>query len=135
MRLLAQAAKKHGDLEDADRYLASVDAIDDDTDPLVASRVYSFYGGYHRAFDDRLGQPTALEMAVAIAEGTPSKELAMALATLSTSTDGSRSIDSSLALARRAVDVAVAADAGVEEAYARWALVTRCGILVNAVRL
>ena len=123
LRLLAEAAAKHGDFQRSDRYLlAALDALDDDTDPLVASRVYASYGLYIRVFDGRLEQSKALEMAVAIAEGRPSKELAMALAHLADRTRWTRSIDAAVALARRAVDVAVAADCPEEHAYALWSL-------------
>ena len=45
LRLLAEAAPNHGDFDRSDRYLlAALDALDDDTDPLVASRVYASYG-------------------------------------------------------------------------------------------
>jgi DNA-binding CsgD family transcriptional regulator len=123
MRLLAQSAARHGDVERADRYLlAALDALDDATDPRVASRVYASYGQYNKQFEGRLEQTKALEMAVSIVDGTPSKELAMALATLSSRSLSSPSMGSAVTLASRAVEVAIAADCPVEHAYALWAL-------------
>jgi DNA-binding NarL/FixJ family response regulator len=123
LRLLADAAEDHGDYVRSDRYLlAALRALDDDTDPLVASRVYSSYGEHNKQLDDDLEQPKALEMAVAIVDGTPSKELSMALAHLSERTQWLRSTELGLTLARRAVEVAVAAQCPAEQAYGMWAV-------------
>ena len=123
LRLLAGTAEAHGEFDRADRYIvAALDALEDDSDPLLASRVYATYGAHYQEFRDGFDQRKALEMAVAYAEGQPSQELAKALTALARWQYGRSPMTGIIDMLARAVDVAASADCPDERAEALWFL-------------
>ena len=84
----------------------ALDLVDDDTDPLLASRVYSSYATLCFEFEGRLGHREAVDRAIAYAEGPPSEELATALLTMANRQQRQGHLRDALAYADRAVDVA-----------------------------
>ncbi len=123
LRLLAETTEGHGEFDRADRYIfAALAALDGESDPLLASRVYATYGSYYKEFREGLDQRKALEMAVAYAEGRPSEELAKSLTALGRWQYGRSPMSPVLELAARAVEVAEAADCPPELVEALWLL-------------
>jgi DNA-binding CsgD family transcriptional regulator len=83
LRLLCEVCDAHGERNRSVRYvLAALEELAEDSDPLLASRVYSTYGLSPAQFAGRDSQREVLEKAVQCAEGEPSQELAKALYSL-----------------------------------------------------
>ena len=83
VRLLAEACKEHGEHDRAGVLMReALELVDDDTDRLLASRVYSSYAVLCEEFEGQLGHREALERAIEYAAGPPSEELASALSTM-----------------------------------------------------
>jgi DNA-binding CsgD family transcriptional regulator/tetratricopeptide (TPR) repeat protein len=141
LRLLADAAQGHGDLERADRYMAAaLDALDRQSDPLLASRVYSTYADRYRQLPGRLDRKEALELAVTYAQGEPSEELAKALITRGLWNYTRAPYRPAVDLATQARDVAVAVGSPGEHTQALWLLGTslfflgHCGDGIGSLR-
>ena len=60
----------------------ALELVDDDTDRLLASRVYSSYAVLCEEFEGQMRHHEALELAIEYAAGPPSEELASALSTM-----------------------------------------------------
>ena len=119
-RVLADLAFTHFDADRAKRYIrAALDLVDDESDPLLASRVYVAYAQWPVELSERLSHREALERAVAYAGAAPSAELAGALLAMGRWHSTRDSIEVALGFAQRSVEVAVAAGLRDVESRAR----------------
>ena len=98
--------------------LEALDLIDDDTDRLLASRVYSSYGTLCSELEGHLGHLEAVERAISYAEGPPSEELATALMIMAHCHLRVGRLRPALTYVERAIEVAAAAPVPVTESAA-----------------
>jgi DNA-binding CsgD family transcriptional regulator/tetratricopeptide (TPR) repeat protein len=107
LRLLCEVCDAHGDRNGSLRYiLAAMEQLGEDSDPLLASRVYSTYGLSSVKFAGHNSQRDILEKAVEYAEGEPSQELAKALYCMSNYQWRLGSAGSAIEFASRAAEIA-----------------------------
>lgn len=120
MRLLAECWDEQND---PDRALAlmleAMELVDDDADPLLASRVYSSYARLCFELEGQPGHREAVERAIACAEGPPSEELATALMMMAMTHWRLGRLNDALTYADRAIEAAAAVPAPVTESGAR----------------
>jgi DNA-binding CsgD family transcriptional regulator/tetratricopeptide (TPR) repeat protein len=120
VRLLAEACKEHHDFDRASVLMReALDLLDDDTEPLLASRVYSSYAVLCGELEGHLHHREAVERAIAYAEGEPSEELATALYMMSRLHWRQEQIAEAFRYAERAIEVATAVPVPAVEAVAR----------------
>ena len=109
-----------------DRTLAlldrAIDEVDETEEPLLASRIYGLRGRSCGLVGDSVGRVLAVDRAVALAEGAPSRELALALEAKASRRGYDFRLASSLEAAGRAVAVAAEVGAVAEESRARLAM-------------
>jgi DNA-binding CsgD family transcriptional regulator len=119
-RLLAEVAVVDHDSARAERYIrAALDLVDDESDPLLASRVYIAYSQWPVELSDRLSHEEALERSVAYATGSPSAELASAFLAMGRWHAGRGFLQVAIGFAQRSVEVAAAVGCADIESSAR----------------
>jgi DNA-binding CsgD family transcriptional regulator/tetratricopeptide (TPR) repeat protein len=120
IRLLAEACKEHGEHDRAGVLMRkALELVDDDTDRLLASRVYSSYAVLCEEFEGQLGHHEALERAIEYAAGPPSEELASALSMMAGWHMRVQRNAGAIAYADRAIEVAAAVPVPVVESVSR----------------
>ena len=120
LRILAESCFAHSEPERAGQLVReALDLLDDTSDPLLMSRVYSSYVSMFREFEGYPGHREALEKAVAAAEGDPSEDLATALATKAMWHLRQEEFAAAIECADRSVEVAQAVPVPVIESLAR----------------
>ncbi len=119
IRLLAECWHEQHDLDRAQALmLEALGLVDDDTDRLLASRVYSSYASQCFELEGQLGHREAVERAIACAEGSPSEELATAQMMLAVIHWRLGCLHDALGFVDRAIEAADAVPAPVTESGA-----------------
>jgi DNA-binding CsgD family transcriptional regulator/tetratricopeptide (TPR) repeat protein len=119
IRLLAETCKEQGDHDRAQALmLEALCLVDDRTDRLLASRVYSSYVTLCSELEGQLSHQEAVERAVSYAEGPPSEELATALTKMAHCHDRFERVEAGRACIDRAVEVAAAVPVPTVESIA-----------------
>jgi DNA-binding CsgD family transcriptional regulator/tetratricopeptide (TPR) repeat protein len=114
MRLLAETCKEQADHDRANALMReALCLVDDRTDRLLASRVYSSYVTLCSELDGQLSHQEAIERAVSYAEGPPSEELANALTMMAHWHDRMERVHAARACVDRAIEVAAAVPAPI----------------------
>ncbi len=119
IRLLAETCKELGDHDRANALmLEALCLVDDRTDRLLASRVYSSYVTLCAEFEGQLTHEEAVARAVSYAEGAPSEELATALTKLAHWHERFERVQTARPYIDRAIEVAAAVPAPIVESGA-----------------
>jgi DNA-binding CsgD family transcriptional regulator len=126
--LAAEASDIGGHLERAFALLdRAATEVDEDAQPLLASRIFGMRGSFCGVMGDAQGRASAVDRAVQLAEGTPSVELAGALAVMAARRGYDFRLHEAVEVGRRAAEVAAQVGAFEQEAQARqavgWALI------------